>query len=128
MMICCDNCSAWQHNDCMGVTENDNELPESYMCEICKPEKHRDLLDAISRGEKPWEEKAKRRAEEKKTRKKKGGRRGRLSRQSQAHDAVRDIPAAEVAENGQHITPRVAVKDSDASDDIVSLTLKSLWS
>ena len=75
-MIQCDNCQAWQHNDCMGVTEEEDQLPEHYFCEICKPEDHEALLAALSRGEKPWREVARTR-EEKKSRKKKGGRRGR---------------------------------------------------
>jgi transcription initiation factor IIF auxiliary subunit len=53
-MICCDKCSAWQHNQCMGLPE-DYEA-DVYFCEQCKPEEHKDLLNAIKRGEKPWEE------------------------------------------------------------------------
>lgn len=59
MMICCDNCSAWQHNDCMGITEDENKLPDNYLCEQCAPEQHKDLLAAMARGEKPWEDKKK---------------------------------------------------------------------
>lgn len=85
-MICCDRCSAWQHNDCMGLTFAKGEVPDEYFCEICKPENHKVLLDKIARGEKPWEEAAEKRrkeAEEKKASRrrkgKKGGRRGRPS-------------------------------------------------
>ncbi|BAE57085.1 unnamed protein product [Aspergillus oryzae RIB40] len=85
-MICCDRCSAWQHNDCMGLTFAKGEEPDEYFCEICKPENHKVLLDKIARGEKPWEEAAEKRrkeAEEKKASRrrkgKKGGRRGRPS-------------------------------------------------
>lgn len=85
-MICCDQCSAWQHNDCMGLTFAKGEEPDEYYCEQCKPENHKDLLEKISRGERPWEEVAERRrkeAEEKKhsrrRKSKKGGRRGRPS-------------------------------------------------
>ncbi|KAK1149214.1 Transcription factor bye1 [Aspergillus melleus] len=85
-MICCDQCSAWQHNDCMGLTFAKGEEPDEYFCEQCKPENHKVLLEKISRGEKPWEEVAERRrkeAEEKKQsrrrKSKKGGRRGRPS-------------------------------------------------
>ncbi|PYH93037.1 hypothetical protein BO71DRAFT_8837 [Aspergillus ellipticus CBS 707.79] len=85
-MICCDRCSAWQHNDCMGLTFAKGEEPDEYFCEICKPENHKILLDKIAQGEKPWEEVAERRrreAEEKKAsrrrKSKKGGRRGRPS-------------------------------------------------
>ncbi|PLB55329.1 hypothetical protein P170DRAFT_432869 [Aspergillus steynii IBT 23096] len=85
-MICCDRCSAWQHNDCMGLTFAKGEEPDEYFCEQCKPENHKVLLEKIARGEKPWEEVAERRrkeAEEKKhsrrRKSKKGGRRGRPS-------------------------------------------------
>ncbi|KAJ5669780.1 hypothetical protein N7462_010850 [Penicillium macrosclerotiorum] len=74
-MICCDQCSAWQHNDCMGLTFAKGQEPDEYYCEQCKPENHKSLLDKIARGEKPWEVVAERRrqeAEEKKSKKKKG--------------------------------------------------------
>lgn len=81
-MICCDQCSAWQHNDCMGLTFAKGEEPDEYYCEQCKPENHKVLLDKIAKGEKPWEEAAERRrreAEEKKSKKKKGKKGGRKS-------------------------------------------------
>merc|ERR1719481_1755509 len=34
-MICCDNCSVWQHVVCMGLDRNN--IPDEYLCEICKP-------------------------------------------------------------------------------------------
>jgi hypothetical protein len=76
-MICCDRCSAWQHNDCMLLPYSPGEAPDKYFCEKCKPEDHSALLAAISKGQKPWEEIAKRReaAEAEKAAKKKGGRR-----------------------------------------------------
>lgn len=77
-MICCDSCSAWQHNDCMLLPYAPEDAPDKYYCERCKPEDHQDLLAAISRGEKPWKEIArKREAAEvgKAAKKKKGGRR-----------------------------------------------------
>ncbi|EED23412.1 PHD finger domain protein, putative [Talaromyces stipitatus ATCC 10500] len=78
-MICCDQCSAWQHNDCMGLTFAKGEEPEEYYCEQCKPENHRELLEKMARGEKPWEEAARRRQqeiEEKKAAKRKKGKKG----------------------------------------------------
>ncbi|RAL17347.1 putative PHD finger domain protein [Aspergillus homomorphus CBS 101889] len=86
-MICCDRCSAWQHNDCMGLTFAKGEEPDEYFCELCKPENHPVLLEKISRGEKPWEEAAERRrieAEEKKASRRKKGKKGRRGRQSEA--------------------------------------------
>src|SRR5438034_4071098 len=83
-MICCDKCSAWQHNDCMGLTFGKGEVPAEYFCEQCSPESHKELLDKMARGEKPWEEVAKKRAqaaEERKARRRKGkrGKRGKAS-------------------------------------------------
>ncbi|EXJ89496.1 hypothetical protein A1O3_02563 [Capronia epimyces CBS 606.96] len=78
-MICCDSCSAWQHNGCMGLPE-DYEV-DTYFCEQCKPQNHKPLLQAIARGERPWEEAIRQReiaiAAEKG--KKKSGRKGRKS-------------------------------------------------
>lgn len=54
--IACDKCHVWQHNICVGVSTFDDELPENYMCEECDPAYHKPLLDAIGRGEKPWED------------------------------------------------------------------------
>ncbi|GFG22362.1 transcription factor bye1 [Aspergillus udagawae] len=86
-MICCDQCSAWQHNDCMGLTFAKGEEPDEYYCELCRPENHKELLDKIARGEKPWEEAAEKRrqqAEEKKAaRRRKGRKGGRKSRPSE---------------------------------------------
>ncbi|KAI9873534.1 MAG: hypothetical protein M1830_000302 [Pleopsidium flavum] len=84
-MIICDGCGAWQHNECMEISENDKELPKEYFCEICKPEDHQELLAKVNRGEKPWEERAKERErldEERKARRRKGGKRGKKGRPS----------------------------------------------
>ncbi|KIW04226.1 hypothetical protein, variant [Verruconis gallopava] len=63
-MICCEKCEAWQHNLCMGVTEVEEEQPEKYYCEQCRPSNHKVLLAAMKRGEKPWEARIKARKEE----------------------------------------------------------------
>ena len=34
-MICCDECSVWQHVECMQV--DPKNLPENYLCEECEP-------------------------------------------------------------------------------------------
>jgi hypothetical protein len=57
--IACQECSAWQHNVCMGITTDKKivDHPDyEYWCEQCKPENHKELLDGIARGEKPWEQ------------------------------------------------------------------------
>ena len=82
MMIVCEQCEAWQHNFCMGVPEDDAQLPDQYYCEQCRPQNHKELVEAMRRGEKPWEEKIRRREEEENQKKKKGSRKSKGARAS----------------------------------------------
>jgi hypothetical protein len=85
--IACDKCGAWQHNVCMGMSVYGEDLPKEYFCEICKPEDHKELLGAISRGERIWDERRRAYEEEKANEKKKGkGKRGRGKRNSDPKD------------------------------------------
>lgn len=77
--ISCEKCDAWQHNVCVGVSSYEDEIPENYWCEQCKPEDHQELLEGIAKGEKPWEER--RRVHEEKKRRK-GGRKPKGGRKS----------------------------------------------
>ena len=63
----------------MGMSDNDDELPEKYYCEQCRPKDHKELLAQIARGEKPWEERQRQRELEEQSKKgRKGkGKRGR---------------------------------------------------
>lgn len=101
-MICCDNCAAWQHNGCMGLPE-EYEV-DSYFCEQCKPETHKDLLDALERGEKPWEASLDAKKAEKG--KKKGGRKGRKSGGTRASDATAPIASQEPEDSTPQPTPQ----------------------
>ncbi|KZZ97366.1 Spen-like protein [Moelleriella libera RCEF 2490] len=81
--ISCETCYAWQHNVCVGVSSFEDEIPDNYWCEQCRPQDHKELLAAMARGEKPWEARRKAHEEEEAERKKKkGGRRGRGKRGS----------------------------------------------
>ncbi|KAI9795917.1 MAG: hypothetical protein M1835_004946 [Candelina submexicana] len=85
MMISCDKCEAWQHNECMEVTEDQDKLPDKYLCEQCRPADHKELLAKVARGEKPWEERAKEREkaeEEKRARRRRSGKKGKGGRKS----------------------------------------------
>ncbi|KAJ6095886.1 hypothetical protein N7486_006632 [Penicillium sp. IBT 16267x] len=102
-MICCDQCSAWQHNDCMGLVFAKGAEPDQYYCEQCRPENHKVLLEKIARGEKPWEEVAERRrqeAEDKKSKRKKGKKGSRKSRPSESK-----TEASTPARTGTSATP-----------------------
>ena len=95
-MICCEQCEAWQHNECMEVSENDDELPEKYYCEQCRPKDHKALLAKVAQGQKPWEERARQREieeQERKSRKKKGKKGGRKSR-------ISEVQKESAVENG----------------------------
>ena len=87
-MICCEQCEAWQHNECMEMSENDDELPDKYYCEQCHAEDHKELLKKVALGQKPWEDRARQREleeKERKGRKRKGKKGGRKSRVSEVH-------------------------------------------
>lgn len=54
--IACDECHAWQHNVCVGMSVFDEDLEAiEYYCEVCKPEAHKELLDGLAKGKKVWE-------------------------------------------------------------------------
>ncbi|RFU81025.1 hypothetical protein TARUN_1118 [Trichoderma arundinaceum] len=72
--ISCETCFVWQHNVCVGVSSYEDEIPDHYWCEECKPENHKELLDSIARGEKLWEVRRKAHEEEAERKKKRGGR------------------------------------------------------
>lgn len=81
--IACDECGVWQHNICVGVSTFDEDIPENYLCEQHDPVFHKPLLDAVARGEKPWEDNRRqweqRQLEEEEAKKGKKGKAKRLS-------------------------------------------------
>jgi hypothetical protein len=115
-MICCDQCSAWQHNDCMGLTFPKGQEPDQYYCEQCRPENHKVLLARMQAGEKPWEEvaeKRRREAEEKKSKRKKGKKGGRKARPSESRtDASTPARTAPSITPGPSGSPAPAVSAS----------------
>ncbi|KAJ6438812.1 tat pathway signal sequence [Purpureocillium lavendulum] len=87
--ISCETCFVWQHNVCVGVSSFEDEIPENYWCERCRPQDHKELLEGMARGEKPWE--ARRKAhelEEAERKKKKGGRKAKGKRTSDPKDEL----------------------------------------
>ncbi|KAF2485492.1 hypothetical protein BDY17DRAFT_308858 [Neohortaea acidophila] len=53
--IGCEACSVWQHNICMGMPDDEDELGDHYWCEQCQPKDHRETLAALENDEKIWE-------------------------------------------------------------------------
>jgi hypothetical protein len=106
MMICCEQCLAWQHNLCMGVSEEEDHIPEVYYCEQCKPENHKALLIAISKGEAPWEARILKRVEAEKA-KKKGKKGGRKSARQSGAGATSEAASSPRAQSHKSPTPVV---------------------
>ncbi|CAJ2505010.1 Uu.00g124040.m01.CDS01 [Anthostomella pinea] len=88
--IACDKCGAWQHNVCVGMSVFTEDLTKDYFCEQCAPEDHKQTLEAMKRGERPWEDRRHKYEEDKK--RKKGGKKGKGKRPSDQKE--RASPAA----------------------------------
>ncbi|MCJ1446571.1 MAG: hypothetical protein MMC23_007076 [Stictis urceolatum] len=121
-MICCDKCLAWQHNVCMGMPIEEDELPDQYFCEQCKPKDHKELLAAIERGEKPWLERQaqhEREEQERKARKRKGGKKGKKGKAVAIEKEVEQVatPAKQSQSPVVETKPEVGQKRK-APDDI----------
>ncbi|TKA41678.1 hypothetical protein B0A55_13697, partial [Friedmanniomyces simplex] len=56
--IGCEACLAWQHNICMGMPVDEEDIPDHYLCEECEPKEHSETLAALAKGEAIWEVRA----------------------------------------------------------------------
>lgn len=101
--IACDKCGAWQHNVCVGMSVFTEDLTKDYFCEQCAPQDHKETLEAIKRGEKPWEDRRQKYEDEKK--RKKGGKKGKGKRVSDHKE--RASPSATSAKHKPSPTPDV---------------------
>ncbi|KAI0452978.1 hypothetical protein F5B21DRAFT_481100 [Xylaria acuta] len=101
--IACDKCAAWQHNVCVGMSVFTEDLSNAYFCEQCSPQDHKETLEAINRGEKPWEDRRQKYEDEKK--RKKGGKKGKGKRVSDHKE--RASPSAASAKPKPSPTPDV---------------------
>ncbi|SMR51799.1 unnamed protein product [Zymoseptoria tritici ST99CH_1A5] len=109
--IGCDACSVWQHNICMGIPDDQDDIPEHYFCEECRPEEHQETIDAIARGEKIWETRNKIYLNEKKMSKSRKSK-GRAGEDGKPAWLKKDIPpvqeAAPQEEQEEEKKPEVA--------------------
>jgi hypothetical protein len=48
-MIACDDCGVWQHDGCMGDGVPENPEEEQYLCHVCTPWAHRELIARLRR-------------------------------------------------------------------------------
>ncbi|KAI1632952.1 hypothetical protein F4809DRAFT_625436 [Biscogniauxia mediterranea] len=101
--IACDKCGAWQHNVCVGMSVFTEDLTKDYFCEQCAPDDHKHTLEAMKKGEKPWEDRRRKYEEEKK--RKKGGKKGKGKRVSDPKD--RASPSASNIKSKSSPTPDV---------------------
>ncbi|CAK7235307.1 Transcription factor bye1 [Sporothrix bragantina] len=120
--IACDTCTAWQHNVCMGMSVYSEDLPKDYYCEQCKPENHKELLEGMARGEKPWEERRRQYEEEKASgKRRKGGRKAKPKRNSDTKEgSAKPSPTPEARRDpkaGPAGTKRKTRADSEEDKD-----------
>jgi hypothetical protein len=101
----------------MELDEDEDALPDRYLCEICLPENHKELLDKVARGEKPWEERAKEREREEKERKgrrRKGNKKGKSGRKSKTATDLREEALGDANEK-----PKAEGESFEASEAVV---------
>jgi hypothetical protein len=93
--VSCDACSVWQHNICMGVPEDEDEVGEHYFCEECRPEEHEETVESIKNGTKIWEQRNKTYLQEKKmskSRKSKSGKPSWLKKELRGDSVATEEP------------------------------------
>lgn len=108
--IACEQCGAWQHNVCMGMSIFEDELPKEYFCEQCKPQDHKELMDSIDKGETLW---LTRRQKYEDENKKKKGKKGKGKRVSDPKD--RSSPATSTTKAAAKASPAPEIKKEDES-------------
>ncbi|THV67361.1 hypothetical protein D6D28_07541 [Aureobasidium pullulans] len=107
--ISCDTCEVWQHNVCMGVPLEEERQPEHYFCEICGPEDHKELLDAMARGEQLWQTRINdHEAEKRRKRNEKKRPKSRQSKAARQSEVKSEAPASEKASPAPAPTPAPA--------------------
>ncbi|KAJ9144106.1 Transcription factor BYE1 [Pleurostoma richardsiae] len=107
--IACDQCGVWQHNVCVGISVYKEDIPDKYYCEQCRPEDHKELLDGIARGEKPWEAREKAHEEEQAHKKKRGPKKGKKRQSDQPEEPTSSQKSkASPAPDKKEVPPKTA--------------------
>jgi hypothetical protein len=107
--VSCDACSVWQHNICMGVPEDEDEVGEHYFCEECRPQEHEETVESMKKGEKIWEVRNKTYLQEKKMSK---SRKSKSGKPSWLKKDLRDQSAATEGAKGTPTPAPDVVKDN----------------
>lgn len=119
-MICCDKCSAWQHNVCMGFPEDEDDLPDQYFCEKCKPQDHQQTVLALKRREKIWDirqaEHERQQEEEKQKKKGKKGRKSKGGRPSEVSEPDKPTNSQPSDQSSSQVIPPVEVDNGEKSE------------
>ena len=102
----------------MGISRYSEDLEDlKYFCEICRPEDHKELLEGMARGEKPWETRRKAYEEEvAKEKKKKGSKKGKGKRLSDPKEEPKQSPVPEPKKETK-VAPAGKRKARDESQD-----------
>ncbi|KAJ1328062.1 lysyl-tRNA synthetase class II [Microdochium nivale] len=121
--IACDKCGAWQHNVCVGMSVFTEDLTKDYFCEQCAPDDHRETLEAIAKGEKPWVERRQKYEDDKKKKKGKKGKGKRMS-DGREKDQGRSSPETAPASSKNKLSPTPDIKKEDASQEPAAVSSK----
>jgi len=122
--IACDKCGAWQHNVCVGMSVFTEDLTKDYFCEQCAPDDHKETLEAIAKGEKPWDERRRKYEDDKKRKKGKKGKGKRIS-DTQGREKDRSSPDnASTTNKHSKLSPTPDIKKEDFSQDVQAASSK----
>ncbi|KAH7027978.1 SPOC domain-containing protein [Microdochium trichocladiopsis] len=121
--IACDKCGAWQHNVCVGMSVFTEDLTKDYFCEQCAPDDHKETLEAIAKGEKPWVERRQKYEDDKKKKKGKKGKGKRIS-DTQGKEKDRLSPDNASSTNKNKLSPTPDIKKEDISQDALAASSK----
>lgn len=101
----------------MGISDDDDDVPDSYLCEQCGPDDHRETLQALARGDKIWETRNKIYMNEKKMSKNRKGKQGKGW-------LKKDMLEEETGEQGDQETGNKRKRTEEVKDELVQADVK----